>query len=93
MEIYVLPTANHALCGRDMIKRLQIDCGPHVRKVDQKLNYSEEELRVKIRKILEENNVLFGKGLGKCKTTKVSLKFKEGVEKPKFCRVRPVPLA
>ncbi|KAK6017929.1 hypothetical protein OSTOST_16540 [Ostertagia ostertagi] len=43
--------------------------------------------------MLKENWVLFQEGLGRCTTTKVSLKFKQGMEKPKFCWVRPVPIA
>ncbi|XGW34211.1 hypothetical protein V3C99_018216 [Haemonchus contortus] len=93
MEVYVLHTANHPLCGRDMIRKLQIDCGPHVRSMEGKPCYTKEQLREKIKSLLEENQVLFQKGLGRCTTAKVSLKLKEGVEKPKFCRVRPVPIA
>ncbi|KAK6030808.1 integrase core domain protein, partial [Ostertagia ostertagi] len=93
MEVYVLRTASHPLCGRDMIRGLQIDCGPHVRSVEGKRPYTKEQLREKMKNLLEENQVLFQKGLGKCTTAKVSLKLKQGLEKPKFCRVRPVPLA
>ncbi|VDL82659.1 unnamed protein product [Nippostrongylus brasiliensis] len=72
IDLYVLPTASRPLCGRDMIKKLQINCGPHVR---------------------VGNKLLFEKGIGRCTTAKVALKFKQGSEKPKFCRVRPVPIA
>ncbi|PIO57289.1 hypothetical protein TELCIR_21304, partial [Teladorsagia circumcincta] len=41
----------------------------------------------------EENRMLLEKGLGRCTTAKVALKLKRGLEKPKFCRVRPVPIA
>ncbi|KAK6038201.1 hypothetical protein COOONC_24293 [Cooperia oncophora] len=93
MVVYVLHTANHPLCGRDMIRRLQINCGPYVKSIDPKLCYTKEQLREKIKSILLANQVLFQKGLGKCTTARVSLKLKEGFEKPKFCRVRPVPIA
>lgn len=97
MDVYVLPSSAHPLCGRDMIKRLKINCGPHVRNVAQSTmqnsSYTQSELRTKLLQILEENKALFEKGLGKCTTAKVSLKMKTGLETPKFCRARPVPIA
>ncbi|KAK6030511.1 retroviral aspartyl protease [Ostertagia ostertagi] len=93
MEVYVLRTASHPLCGRDMIRGLQIDCGPHVKNMEEKSSYTKEQLREKIKVLLEENRMLFEKGLGRCTTAKVALKLKRGLEKPKFCRVRPIPIA
>lgn len=93
MELYILPTANHPLCGRDIIRKLRVNCGLYVRNVAQKTSCSSEKLREEIKHILDENQSLFEKGLGKCATAKVSLKFNKENQRPKFCRVRPIPIA
>ncbi|PIO55549.1 reverse transcriptase [Teladorsagia circumcincta] len=93
MEVYVLRTAGHPLCGRDMIRKLKIDCGPYVKSIRREEAYTQEQLRTAIKNMLEENRVLFQKRLGCCTTTKVLLTLEQGMEKPKFCRVRPVPIA
>ncbi|KAK6009952.1 integrase core domain protein, partial [Ostertagia ostertagi] len=92
MDLHVLEGATRTLCGRDMIKALEINCGPHYPSVYGVQNKPRENVENRLAKILEENKALFEPGLGKCTTTQATLKFKvEPV--PKFFRARPVPLA
>lgn len=59
MDVYVLPTANHPLRGRDMIKKLAINCGPYVRSIVKKSKMTDEDLRKEITRILNKNKSLF----------------------------------
>ncbi|KAK6029503.1 integrase core domain protein, partial [Ostertagia ostertagi] len=92
MELHVFKQATHPLCGRDMIKALQIDCGPHYNKVHSLQEMSQIQLKNGIVRLLQENKELFEEGLGKCTSFKATLKFKEKPT-PKFFRARPVPIA
>ncbi|KAK6019755.1 hypothetical protein OSTOST_14601, partial [Ostertagia ostertagi] len=49
----VAEQASHPLCGRDMIKALQIECGPH---------YNQAQLKNEIVRLLHENKELFEDG-------------------------------
>uniref|UniRef100_W6NES8 Uncharacterized protein K02A2.6-like n=1 Tax=Haemonchus contortus TaxID=6289 RepID=W6NES8_HAECO len=93
VDVHVFEEATHSLCGRDMIRKLQIDCGPHygmVHKVKQMPNI---EIKREIVRMLDNNKRLFQDDLGKCSTTRAELKFKNDVVVPKFFRARPIPIA
>ncbi|KAK6011873.1 hypothetical protein OSTOST_23028 [Ostertagia ostertagi] len=90
MDLHVLEGATRTLCGRDMIRALKIDCGPHYQSVHEMQD--RPAVKQRLAKILEENKSVFKPGLGRCVTAQATLKFKmEPV--PKFFRARPVPLA
>ncbi|VDO40169.1 unnamed protein product [Haemonchus placei] len=76
MDLHVLEGATHTLCGRDMIRALEINCEPHypsIYRIEEKFR---ENAECRLAKILEENKALFKPGLGKCITTQATLKFK-----------------
>uniref|UniRef100_A0A0N4XJ69 Gag protein n=1 Tax=Nippostrongylus brasiliensis TaxID=27835 RepID=A0A0N4XJ69_NIPBR len=70
MDIHLFKEATHSLCGRDMIRELQINCGPHYGMVHSVKELTKVEIKKEIVRILEENKELFQSGLGKCVTTK-----------------------
>ncbi|PIO70405.1 zinc knuckle [Teladorsagia circumcincta] len=92
MKIHVFKQASHPLCGRDMIKALQIDCGPYYNQVHSLQEMSQVQLKSQIVRLLQENKELFEGGLGKCTSFKATLKFKDK-PMPKFFRARPVAIA
>ncbi|KIH47194.1 reverse transcriptase [Ancylostoma duodenale] len=92
MDVHVFKQASRSLCGRDMIKALCIDCGPHYNLVYTVKEMSKVQVKREIVRILHENKQLFEEGLGKCTSTKAKLKFKADPV-PKFFRARPVPIA
>ncbi|VDL70917.1 unnamed protein product [Nippostrongylus brasiliensis] len=93
MEFHLFKGATHSLCGRDMIRELQINCGPHYEKVDKVEVWSRVEIKREILRLLEKSRSLFQGGLGRCTTAQAKLKFKDDKIVPKFFRARPVPIA
>lgn len=48
LDLHVFRNATHSLCGRDMIRALQIDCGPHYQNVHHVNELSKVELKKQI---------------------------------------------
>ncbi|KAK6009675.1 hypothetical protein OSTOST_25375, partial [Ostertagia ostertagi] len=93
VDVHVFKEATHSLCGRDMIRELQIDCGPHYGMVHKVEQMSNVQIKREIVRILDNNKKLFQDGLGKCTTARAELKFKNDAVVPKFFRARPIPIA
>ena len=89
--IPVLDDAHRSLLGRDLIRALEVDCGPYYR-VAEVGPVSRNRVEQEVQELLEENKELFGKEIGTCRTTKAALKFKSEPE-AKFFRCRSVPFA
>ncbi|KAK6021828.1 hypothetical protein OSTOST_12491 [Ostertagia ostertagi] len=76
IDVHVFREASHSLCGRDMIRKLQIDCGPHYEMVHSVVQMPKVAIKKELVRILNNNKRLFQDGLGKCTTSRAELKFK-----------------
>ncbi|KAK6028509.1 retroviral aspartyl protease [Ostertagia ostertagi] len=65
VDVHVFKEASHSLCGRDMIRRLQIDCGPHYDRVHSVTQMPKVEIKKQLVRILNSNKRLFQDGLGR----------------------------
>ncbi|KAK6046711.1 hypothetical protein COOONC_15785 [Cooperia oncophora] len=74
--LHVFKEASHSLCGRDMIRKLRIDCGPHYGKVHEVKRMPQVEIKREIVRILGKNKKLFQEGLCRSTTARAELKFK-----------------
>lgn len=83
--IHVVEDCIGNICGRDMIRKLKMDCGPLV-------NLVCKNVQLKLEQILSENEEIFRDETGNCSTLQATLKLKEEAT-PKFCKARPVPYA
>ncbi|KAK6028281.1 hypothetical protein OSTOST_05676 [Ostertagia ostertagi] len=91
--IYMYSRRRVTLCGRDMIRRLQINCGPHYELVHNVKQMPNVEIKKEIVRVLDSNKRLFQDALGKCTIARAKFKFKSDPVVPKFLRARPVPIA
>ncbi|VDO37831.1 unnamed protein product [Haemonchus placei] len=76
IDVHVFREASHSLCGSDMIRKLQIDCGPHYDRIHSVAQMSKVAIKKELVRILNNSERLFQEGLGKCTTSRAELKFK-----------------
>ena len=91
VTIYVSTEGGSALCGRTMIRALQIDCGPHYNTDVHDVEAEEPKEALTLEQILKDNEEVFQDDGGTCQEA-ASLIFKKDA-KPRFFKARPVPYA